>query len=53
MNRNGPFQDRVGSIWDRFRVNIALVKYFKLLQIVASKCLKFVYSFVQFQLSVI
>ena len=25
MNRNGPFQDRVGSIWDRFRVNIAFV----------------------------
>ena len=24
MNRNGPFQDRVGSIWDRSRVNIAL-----------------------------
>ena len=23
MNRNGPFQDRVGSIWDRSRVNIA------------------------------
>ena len=24
MNRNGPFQDRVGSIWDRSCVNIAL-----------------------------
>ena len=26
MNRNGPFQDRVGSIWDRSRVNIALAE---------------------------
>ena len=24
MNRNGPFQDRVGSIWDQSCVNIAL-----------------------------
>ena len=28
MNRNGPFQDRVGSIWDRSRVNIARVDSF-------------------------
>ena len=27
MNRNGPFQDRVGSIWDRSRVNIASVDF--------------------------